>query len=342
MSSMSPYTSTSHPSEDAGAQHGENPRERKRPRHKRRLLISTAVVAVVAALLLVNTALVSWQGADATGDSTLSVDGDDIYVKQDGARGAPPLVLIHGLTSSTRIWDAVVPMLATTHRVIRIDLLGHGRSAKPTGGGYLIPEQARRVGAVLDQLGITHAVVIGHSTGGMVATSLAEQRRNLVSALALLDAGPSADAFISNGIVGELLLEPVIGQLLWRLRTDSLIRKAASTAVSRPGVEVPQTMVDDVRETTYHAFTATEQASTDFLKQDPLPDRLAPLDVPLLVIWGADDRRWRPASASQFRTVPGAEIELLPGIGHSAIIEDPQHTADLLLAFVAKSPHPER
>lgn len=336
MGSMSPYTSTSPPSEDAGAQHGENPRERKRPRRKRRLLISTAVVAVVAALLLVNTALVSRQGADATGDSTLSVDGDDIYVQQDGARDAPPLVLIHGLSSSTRIWDAVVPMLATTHRVIRIDLLGHGRSAKPTGGGYQIPEQAHRVGAVLDQLGVAHAVVIGHSTGGMVATSLAEQRRNLVSALALLDAGPRADARISNGIVGELLLKPVIGHLLWRLRTDGLIRKAASTAVSRPGFEVPQTMVSDVRKTTYHALTATQQASHDFLKQGPLPDRLAPLGVPMLVIWGVDDQRWRSSSATDFRAVPGAEIELLPGIGHSAIIEDPQHTADLLLAFVPR------
>jgi pimeloyl-ACP methyl ester carboxylesterase len=105
------------------------------------------------------------------------VDGDcNVHVRQDGPRDAPVLVLIHGFAGSTRWWDALVPMLARSYRVIRIDLLGHGRSAKPVGGGYEIPEQGARVGAALDRLGVTHAVVVRHSTGGSVATALAEQR----------------------------------------------------------------------------------------------------------------------------------------------------------------------
>jgi pimeloyl-ACP methyl ester carboxylesterase len=72
---------------------------------------------------------------------------------------------------------------------------------------------------------VRHAVVVGHSTGGMVATALAEQRGDLVTALALIDTGPRADAFISNGLVGQLMFTPVVGPLLWQLRTDGLIRK---------------------------------------------------------------------------------------------------------------------
>jgi pimeloyl-ACP methyl ester carboxylesterase len=184
------------------------------------------------------------QDADATGNSTLPLDGGNIYVRQDGPRDAPALVLIHGLGSSTRWWDRVVPMLARSHHVIRIDMLGHGRSAKPPGGGYAIPQQGRRVGQALDRLGVTHTIVVGHSTGGTVATALAEQRGDLVTALALIDTGPGMDAFISQGPVDRLIEVPVVGQLLWRFRTDGLLRKGMSTAFT-PRFEIPQQLVDD-------------------------------------------------------------------------------------------------
>jgi pimeloyl-ACP methyl ester carboxylesterase len=180
---------------------------RRRRRRRRRIIISTTLLAV-AALLLGNTAMVNWQAADATGNSTLPADGGNIYVSQDGPRDATTLVLIHGLGASTRWWDPVVPMLARSYHVIRIDLLGHGRSAKPAGGGYAIPLQAHRVGQALDRLGATHAVLVGHSTGGYVATALAEQRGDLVTALVLIDTGPRMDAFISDGPVGKLIDVP--------------------------------------------------------------------------------------------------------------------------------------
>ena len=84
--------------------------------------------------------------AEATESSTLSLDDGDIHVGQDGPRDAPALLLIHGSASSTRSWDPLVPMLTRSHRVIRIDLLGHGRSAKPADRSYAIPDQARRAG----------------------------------------------------------------------------------------------------------------------------------------------------------------------------------------------------
>ncbi|MDA2807726.1 alpha/beta fold hydrolase [Nocardiopsis sp. LSu2-4] len=155
-------------------------------------------------------------------------------MRQDGPRDAPALVLIHGLAGSARWWDPLVPRLAGSHRVIRVDLLGHGRSAKPTGGGYSVPEQARRVGEVLDRLGVEEAVVVGHSTGGSVATALAERRGDLVGGLVLIGSGPRLDAFASDGGVGRLLFVPVAGQLLWRLRTDGILRQGMSTAFSRP------------------------------------------------------------------------------------------------------------
>ncbi|WP_067170141.1 alpha/beta fold hydrolase [Microtetraspora niveoalba] len=108
--------------------------------------------------------------AEATQDSTLPLDDGDIHVCQDGPRDAPALLLIHGSASSARSWDPLVPLLTGSHRVIRIDLLGHGRSAKPAGPGYGIPDQGRRVAEALDRLGVERAVV-RHSTGGSVSTA---------------------------------------------------------------------------------------------------------------------------------------------------------------------------
>ncbi|MFF4623914.1 alpha/beta fold hydrolase [Nonomuraea jabiensis] len=264
-----------------------------------------------------------------TESATLSLDDGDMHVRQDGPRDAPPLLLIHGTAASARSWDLLVPLLTGAHRVIRIDLLGHGRSGQPADGGYAVPDQARRAGTALDRLGVEHAVVAGHSSGGVVATALAEQRPDLVTALALINTGPSMDAFIAQ--------EPTaIGPSQWP-PSDELIRQFASTGFSRADYPVPQDLVDDLRGMSFHAFVAIMRAPREYLEEQALPDRLKVLGKPLLVIFGEADRRWRSSSAAGYRAVPGAKVELLPGTGHSPILEDPRRTADLLLAFTARA-----
>jgi pimeloyl-ACP methyl ester carboxylesterase len=301
-------------------------------RRRRRLVVTAATLLAIVVLLLGNAVSVRWQGAGASADSTLPVDGGRIHVLQDGPGNAPALVLVHGLGGSTHWWDRLVPQLARSYHVIRIDLLGHGQSAKPSGGGYAIPDQAHRVGQALDQLGVQHAILVGHSTGGYVAASLAEQRGDLVTAIALIDTGPRMDAFVSSGPVGNLLFVPVVGELIWRLRTDGIIRRGLASAFA-PGYRAPQQVVDDTRGMTYHALTATSKGSDDYLNERPMPDRLAGLGKPLLVIFGEKDQRWHASSAALYEAVPGSKVEVLPGVGHSPMIEDPSRTADLLLGF---------
>jgi pimeloyl-ACP methyl ester carboxylesterase len=264
-------------------------------------------------------------GAWATEGSMLSLDDGDIYVCQDGPRDAPALLLIHGSASSTRSWDPMVALLTGSHRVIRIDLLGHGRSAKPADRSYALPDQARRAGVALDRLGVEHAVVVGHSSGGVVATALAEQRPDLVRALALINTGPSLDAFIAPE-------SAAVGLSQWPPAEEQL-RRFASAGFSRVGYRIPEELLDDARAMTHHTVTATMRATRDYLEQRALPDRLSALGKPLLVLFGEDDRRWRSSSAAGYRAVPGAEVELLPGLGHSPLLEDPPRTATPLLAF---------
>lgn len=305
-------------------------------RRRRRFIASTTLVTVIG-MLLANAVTVTRQHADATGTSIVHLDGGDLHVSQDGPQDAPALVLVHGLGASTNWWSRILPALATSYRVIRIDLLGHGQSAKPTGDHYAIPQQAHLLGRALDQLGVKSAILIGHSTGGYVATALAEQRPSLVTAIALLDTGPRMEAFVSEGPVGQLVFTPVLGQLLWRLRTDAIIRRSLSTAFA-PGFTIPQQLISDTRSLTYHSLTAASRASDKYLEQQSVPERLKFLGKPLLVVFGDQDQRWMPSSASSYRVVPGARIALLPGVGHSPMLENPPRTAALLLDFIRSVP----
>ena len=265
------------------------------------------------------------------------LDDGDMHVVEDGEPGAPAVLLIHGLAASTAWWDPVIPTLAGACRVIRVDLAGHGRSSSPAGG-YDIPAHARRAGAVLDRLGVGRVTVIGHSTGSNVATALAEQRPGLVAALALIDMGPDLDADIDKSLLGRLLLAPIPGRLLWRLRTEATIRKALSSAFTRP-IDIPDALIEATLGMTHRAVAGTGRGSEDYLRQRSLPGRLTALGLPVLVIFGADDRRWRSSSAAAYRAVPGARVELLPGVGHTPMMEDPQTTGKLLLDFATAAGH---
>ncbi|QEU90992.1 alpha/beta fold hydrolase [Streptomyces kanamyceticus] len=257
---------------------------------------------------------------------TSSAPSEDaiLHILRDGPRDAPALLLVHGTATSSRSWDRLVPLLTTSHHVIRIDLPGHGRSAEPVGRGYETPAQAAALGTALDRIGVEHVVAVGHSSGGYAATALAELRPSLVTALVLINTGPSMDAFAGP--------EPApIDPTLWP-PTDEQIRGFASTAF-RAGFPVPPELVDELRAMTYDAFTASMRASTAYVRERTLPARLTAVGKPLQVIFGDQDRRWRPSSADDYRVVPGARVTMLPGAGHTPVLEDPERTAALVLAF---------
>lgn len=269
------------------------------------------------------------------GMSGMAIDIGGIHVVQEGRLDAPALLLIQNAAAPIELWEPVVPALAAAYRVIRVDLLDRGRSGSAAGHDVLA--QARRAAGVLDSLGVERVTAVGHSSGGYVATALAGQHPGKVAALALVNTGPSTDAEVPEPPLARILNVPLAGQLLWRLKTAGAIRKSASTAFTRP-VEIPGAFVTHVMGMTYQSFTGTMRGYLRYLSQRDVPGRLTALGLPVLVIFGTDDKRWRSALAAGYRDVPGARVEMLPGVGHTPMIEDPQTTARLLLDF-ASAPH---
>ncbi|MCT2584825.1 alpha/beta fold hydrolase [Actinophytocola gossypii] len=261
-------------------------------------------------------------------------DVDRPHVIQDGRRDAPPLVLVHGTGASSATWEPVADRLAAHHHVVRVDLPGCGQS--PPARSYDVPAQAARLAALLDDLGLRQVTVAGHSSGGYVGTSLAEQRPDLVGSLALVSSGPSLDALLPVPLILRFLLGPPFGPIVWSRRSDAMIRKGIEATTAHP-VDVPDDVIADLRGLSYRAFRTMSRRNTEYLAERSVPERLAVLDVPVLVVFGAADPRWEPTSARRYEAVPTARVEMLPGVGHLPMLEATGRTADLLLDFTART-----
>jgi pimeloyl-ACP methyl ester carboxylesterase len=255
-----------------------------------------------------------------------------MHVAHDGPSQAPPLLLIHGSGASGAFWSPVIPELARHHHVIWVDLPGCGQS--PPTPSYDVADQAGRVAVMLDDLGLDSVIVVGHSSGGYVATALAEQRPDLVRKLVLISSGPSLDALLPEPMLLRVLLAPPFGPILWSRRSAAMIRRGIRLTCGRP-VEVSDELVAGISAITYRAFRKVLRQNGAYIAERSVPERLAAVDVPVLVIFGAADPRWDPASAHQYEAVPGARVEMVPGVGHIPMLEAPEATSELLLGFAA-------
>jgi pimeloyl-ACP methyl ester carboxylesterase len=244
----------------------------------------------------------------------------------------PAILLIHGFGAALDWWDEIAPALAARHRVIRLDLIGHGGTAAP-GSGYSIERQAQLAAAVLDRLGVDRVTVIGHSMGGEAAVALAEIRPAQIERLILIDSPPTAGTTFT--IITEACLTPVIGEALSHFQNDAAIRRGLAQGFA-PGFDVPEKFVADFEQLTYTAFRTAHDQSVAFRTIRPTHERLAALQPtpPLLVIFGTLDAIVPPEDARLFERVPGAKVVMIEGSGHSPMVESPTRTLKLIEDFL--------
>jgi pimeloyl-ACP methyl ester carboxylesterase len=311
--------------------------------HARRRGLTRLALAAAAVLLVLALALVTLsteretKAAKADGGRILELPQGDIHVREDGDPRDPPLVLIHGFSASMRWWDAATPLLARERYVIRLDLLGHGGSEKPRDG-YSMEDQADVVAALLDQLGVESAPVVGHSMGGMVATALVERHRARVERLMTIGTPPDVGGGVSTDLSLRLALIPVVGHAGWRLSSEDAVRsRVENTFVAE--FDPPEGLAEDPTRLTYSAFRDSLRESSDYRKAQSIHERLAAAgagvggSLPLMVVFGSEDDILDSDALDDYREVPGAEIRVIEGPAHSPQVEDPDRTARLILEF---------
>jgi pimeloyl-ACP methyl ester carboxylesterase len=307
------------------------------------------VVLVLAVLLAANTIALDNEtkpaGATIDGGEILELSSGDVQVAEDGptsgGSGDPPIVLVHCYACSLHWWDRLVPRLADDHRVIRLDLLGHGGSEKPKSG-YSMEDQAGLLAEALNQLCVEGAVVVGHSLGATVATALAEQSSELVDRVVDIDQAPD-NSFGSVPFLARLGYVPVLGQLLDRITPDFAIEDGYQEAFA-PGYDIdsgfdnPDQVVDDFNAMTYTSYDESASEENEYADEIPLDERLASAAVPVLLIFGAEDQVYdADESIAAFEDVPGIQTEVIESAGHSPNVEQPEETARLILDFAAQA-----
>lgn len=299
--------------------------------------IAIGLLAALAVLLALNAVVTNKETKPAevtvAGGRIVDLPGGDLQIVERGPRGASPIVLLHGFTCSINWWDRLIPRLTDSHRVIAIDLLGHGGSEKPDSS-YSMRSQGDLVAQALHRLGVPPAEVVGHSLGGPVAIALAEQSPQLVDRLVLIDSVPDR-SYGDIGFINELPFKPVIGQALWRIKPDFSIRDGLEVAFA-PGFPVPDAFVEDVKRMTYSSYLGSHNGFDEYTDEEPLNERVATLGKPVMAIMGAEEQLASDpqASLAAYReAAPFVQTKLIEGAGHSPHVEAPARTAALLLGF---------
>jgi pimeloyl-ACP methyl ester carboxylesterase len=243
-----------------------------------------------------------------------------------------PILMIHGFGAAMDWWDDIAPPLAASHRVIRIDLIGHGGTEAPRSG-YSIERQARLAAGVLDALSVDRVTIIGHSMGGEVAVALAEMKPERIEHLILIDSPPSPGTTFT--IMMKLYLIPVIGELLSHCESDTSVRRGLAQGFA-PNFPVPDKFISDLRQLTYTAFRSAHEDSIAFRTAKPPYERLAAIKPvpPLLAISGSLDAIVPPDHTKLFEQVPGARTAIIEGVGHSPMVENPSKTLALINSFL--------
>jgi pimeloyl-ACP methyl ester carboxylesterase len=277
-------------------------------------------------------------------DSTerqIDLHGHPVTYHQVG-RG-PAVLLIHGITSSSRTWRTVMPALAEHHTVIAPDLLGHGRSAKPRGD-YSLGGYASGLRDLMVALEVPSATVVGHSLGGGVAMQFAYQFPERVERLALVDSGglgsevslvlraatlPGAEYVLPLLASGPLRgAGAALGSVLGRVgvRASADVRGMAEGFESLGDAAARRAFVHTARSVIDPAGQRVDATDRLYLAEH----------VPSLIVWGDHDRmipvqHGRDAHA----LMPGSRLEVFAGAGHFPFNDDPERFVAVLTDFIA-------
>lgn len=239
-------------------------------------------------------------------------------------------VLLHGLLCSARTLDRVAgPLRAAGHEVLVPDLPGHGTDAA-NPGAESIEEMA---GSVRD-VAAGPAVLVGHSMGGLVAVAVAEQDPAFATHVVAINAPATfASRLTARGGPERLLTVAGLGPLLWRVLPQRVRRDGLRTAFA-PGTEVPDVFLAAAGAARWRTFRDATLAIDHYVHDEPLPERVAALDVPVTIVFGEQDARVDPATVARYEALEdGPAVLRIPQSGHSPVWETPERVVEVLLAL---------
>jgi pimeloyl-ACP methyl ester carboxylesterase len=261
----------------------------------------------------------------------LTVDGVQTRVLEAGVGAPKSAVFIHGVGARADRWRRNLEVFADHgYHAIAVDLPGHGFATKGAGFRYEVPAYADFIRALLERLELARPILIGTSMGGHIAATVAVREPSSLSALVLIGTvgivpvGEEIRRSVQRNL-GNTTLEGIRGKFEWLLVdhgliTDEWVREEHFINNSEGGTEAMARLGE---------YWGTK------LDDDAVGESLAATDLPIHLVWGAQDKAVPVAQSSQcHQLLSGSTLTLIPKSGHQPYFEQAeifnQRVLDLL------------
>lgn len=258
----------------------------------------------------------------------LKHEGRQLHYRDESRDKTNTVVLLHGFMQNLDIWSPLLLQLMHNARIISIDLPGHGYSSSYSDI-HTMDFMARCVKAVLEYAGVDQCVMIGHSMGGYVALSFAEQYPYTLRGLGLINSHSLSD----NEEKKQQRIN--ICQQIRKNRSSFVTNFVPSLFDSSKGTQLAQ----EIKDLTEQCFETTEQsliaAQQGMMRRPHHIDTLRQLQVPCMFIYGKNDTRIPLEIAISQAMIPKhSEIILLDNVCHMAHLESPIYVSQYIHNFV--------
>jgi len=251
-----------------------------------------------------------------------------------------PLVLIHGITTSSFIWDDLLPILSGHHEIIAVDLLGTGASDRPVPSNCSLSAHADRVMSLVDQLGFGKIHLVGHDIGGGIAQILSVRNSERVSTLGLVNT-VGYNYWPVQPIIA--MRTPILRQLAMASLDLGMLRLVIRRAVHRKERITPAVFERIRNEIAVPSSRRAFLNSTRCLNNSDLTvisGDLQKLPMPVLIVRGERDLYLSPEISNRLhREIPSSKLVKVPDGGHYIQLDEPQLLAATLLGHIQESRH---
>lgn len=253
---------------------------------------------------------------------TMMIDGLRVHYLEGGS--GPPVVLVHGLGShAQQDWSRLLPPLVQAgYHLYAMDLIGYGRSAKPTNWNYTISEEAKFVEAFMDAKQLATVDLAGVSMGGWIAATVALEQPQRVTRLVLFD---------SAGMTFQLSFDPIVFTPETTEQVDRLFAVVTNTPQKMP------TFVkeDFIRKSQRDGWVVKRALASMMTGTDVLDWRFPDLKMPLLIVWGKEDTLTPVAvGEAMHRAAPQSELVVYDRCGHIAVVTCAERIAPTVVVFL--------
>ncbi len=264
--------------------------------------------------------------------SYVDVADMSLHVRDSGPKDAPAVIMLHGMGSSLHTWQPWAEALIPTYRVVIFDLPGFGLTGADPTGDYSDKRSLQILMALMDQLSIGSASLVGNSMGGRLAWLFAAANPERVDKLVLI----SPDGFESPGIeYGKAPAVPALVRLMKYVLPKPMLRINLAPAYADSELLTPATL-----DRYYDLMLApgVRKAMIDRMEQtvlSPPEPVLLRIRAPTLLIWGEKDAMIPVSNADDYlKALPNAQIAKLAGVGHVPQEEAPTISLQPLRAFL--------